>query len=205
VALVTPSRADGIQNMPSVEHVVSTGRQSKGWLIAAAVAAGLICLTFVVVGCLYLVRSIGTSIGRGLSGLGEVAAARAALANDVARTNHIPDGGLTPALLNAQRPDVTWLPGGESVPMSNDRAYVSISAQDDHVVTALNLGICQYGLTVAAQNDPIISDYHLPGAGTYLVDSPQPANTCSASSAPGSGWVRADLSVLRSINGLASG
>jgi hypothetical protein len=203
VALLTPSKPNGIPSMPAVNHVATAGRRSKGWLIVVAIAAGLICL--VVVGSLYLVRSFGNAIGRGFSGLGEVAAANAALANDVARANHIPDGGLTPALLNAQRPDVKWWPGGESVPTSNDQTYVSVSAQDDHVVTAVNLGFCEYGIAVAAQNDPIIADYHLPGVGTYLIDSPQPTNTCSASSAPGSGWVRADNSVLTNINALPSG
>jgi hypothetical protein len=206
VALAAPSKSNGLPNMPAVDHVAAAARRGKGWLIAAGVVAGLICLVLLVVGCLLLVRSFGKALVQGsFSALEQTAAATAVLANDVARANHLPDGGLTLALLKAQRPDVRWWPGGESVPTSGNQIYVSVIAEDDHVVTAVNLGICEYGLTVAAKGDPIVSDYHLAGVGTYLGESTQPSKTCSASSAPGSGWIRADNSVLRNINALPPG
>ncbi len=205
MALVTPSPANGIRNMPPVDRVATAGRRSKGWLIAAVVAAGLICVALVVVGLLLVLHSFANGLGKAFSGLTQDGAAKASLAAGVAKAHHIPDGALTPALLNTQPSGVTWLPGSDSVPRNGQT--VSITATGNHVVTAVYSGMCQYGLTVAASNDPIIGEYDLPGVGTYftLSGSPGSTKTCSANSAPSSGWVRADNSVLRNINALPSG
>jgi hypothetical protein len=189
--------------MPPVNSVVNTSRRGKGWFIAAGIAVGVICVTLVVVGILHALQHSLSSIGQGFSGLSEDGAAKASLADGIAKANHIPDGALTPALLNAQHSGVIWLPSGDSTPpASNGQTYVSIGAQGDHVVTAVNFGVCQYGLTVAAQNDPIIGQYQLPGVGTYflLSDSQQSTKACSADSAPSSGWDRSDRSALRTWN-----
>jgi hypothetical protein len=157
-------------------------------------------MALVVVGILHALHSFGNDLGQAFSGLTQDGAAKASLADGVAKARHIPDGALTPILLNAQHSDVTWLPGGDSVPMNGQT--VSMTATGNHVVTAVDLGICQYGLTVAASNDPIIGEYDLPGVGTYFAvsDSPGLTKTCSANSAPSSGWLRADSSVLRTWN-----
>ena len=146
------------------------------------------------------------NIGQGLSAVAEDGAAKASVADSIAKANHLWDGALTPALLNAQHSDVTWVSSGESAPLTDSsqsaQTYVSVSAAGDHVVTAVNLGFCQYGLTVAAPNDPVIGQYGLPGVGTYFVlpDSPELTKTCSADSAPSSGWEQADKSALRVWN-----
>lgn len=50
---------------------------------------------------------------------------------------------------------------------------VSVDVGGDHVVTAtrlaatLRLPFCIYGLTVSASDDPVISQDHLPGVGSY--------------------------------------
>jgi hypothetical protein len=66
----------------------------------------------------------------------------------------------------------------------------------------VSFGFCQYGLTVAAQNDPIIGQYQLQGVGTYFAqsDSQEPTKACSADLAPTSGWDRSDRSALRTWN-----
>jgi hypothetical protein len=189
--------------MPPIDRGITAGRRGKGWLIATGIAIGLMCLALAIVGFLYAVRSIANGIGQGLSGLGQSAAAKAWLADDIARANHIPDGALTPALLNAQRPTVRWISGGDSVPMVlSGRTDVSISTAGNHVVTAVYFGTCEYGLTVATQNDPIIGLYGLPGVGTYFVfpATPGSPSACTANSAPTSGWERADRSVVKVFN-----
>lgn len=169
----------------------------------ARIAVGMACLALVIVGFLYAIRSVANGIGQGFSGLVQGGAAKASLADGIARANHIPDGALTPALLNTQTPYVTWLTGSDSVPpISDGHTYVSLSAAGDHVVAAVSLGACEYGLTVETHSDPITGLYRLPGVGTYFAFSATPAstNTCSADSAPTSGWVRADSSVLKVFN-----
>ncbi len=193
--------------MPPVNSGMTARRHDKGWLIAVGVAVGLMCTALIVWAVLHALHSFanGLDLGFDLSGLTQDGAAKASLADGVAKAHHIPDGALTLALLNTLDPDATWLPGGDSVPM-NGRT-VSITAAGNHVVTAVNFGICEYGLTVAATNDPIIGEYDLPGAGTYFAytDLPGSTRTCSADTAPSSGWVRADNSVVTTLNGPPSG
>ena len=87
------------------------------------------------------------------------------------------------------------------MPMTTNGQTVSITATGNHVVTAVNLGICQYGLTVAASEDPIIGEYDLPSgepiAGSRLAGVDEDV---LGELAPNSGWVQADSSVLRNWN-----
>jgi hypothetical protein len=191
---------------PNPGDIPTASRRGKGRLIAAGVAVGLICVALVVVGIFRALHSLSITIGQGLSGVVQVGAAEASMADGIAKANHIPDGALTPAFLNAQHSDVVWLSSGESAPPTSSgqsgQTYVSISALDDHIVTAVNFGFCQYGLTVATPTDPIIGQYGLPGVGTYFVfsGSQESAKVCSADSAPSSGWDRSDKSVVRAWN-----
>ena len=200
---VAPSAAGGSPDMPPVDGRVTARRRVKSWFIAVGTTAGLIVVTLIVVVIVQAIYSFAHSFstGFGLSGLVQVGASEASLADGVAKANHIPDGTLTPALLNAQHSNVTWLSSGDSAPpTSSGQMYVSISALEEHVVTAVSFGLCQYGLTVATSNDPIIGHNGLPGVGTYFVfsDSSESTNACSADSAPSSGWHLSDKSVLRS-------
>lgn len=207
---VAPYAAGSPPEMHPVNSIVTTSHRGKGWFIAAGTAVGLIVVTLIVVVIVNALHSFAHSFstGFGLSGLAQDGAAKASLADGVARANHIPDGALTPALLNAERPDVKWFSGGDSVPMaSSGQTDVSISTAGNHVLTAVYFGTCEYGLTVATQNDPIISLYGLPGVGTYFVFPATAGSTraCMADSAPTSGWVPADRSVLKVINAPPSG
>jgi hypothetical protein len=188
--------------MPPVDDATAS-RRGKGRLIAVVTASCLLVVALIVVGYVHALRSLDNGIGQAFSGLGQDGAAKASLADSIAKANHIPDGALTPALLSAQQSDAIWLSSGDSAPpISGGHTSVSIRAQGDHVVTAVNFGSCQYGLTVAARNDPIIGQYDLPGLGTYWAfsDTPGPTQTCSADSAPTSGWSRANSSVLKAFN-----
>jgi hypothetical protein len=161
------------------------------------------CVALIVVGISHALDSFGTAIGQGIAvATTQGAAAEALMADGIAKAHHIPDGALTPALLNTQHLDVKWISGGVSIAESDGGNHVSVSALGDHVVTAMNIAFCEYGLTVTAQNDPIIGAYHLPSVGTYLAFSDMAGSTkaCSADSAPSAGWVQADISALRAIN-----
>jgi hypothetical protein len=199
---VGPSAAAGPRNIPPINTVVTKGRRGKGWLIAAVTSAGVICVALLVVGILHLVQSFKSDLGQAFGGLAQGGAAEALMADSIAKAHHIPDGALTPALLNAQHLDVKWISGGVPIAESDGGNHVSISAQGDHVATAMNISVCEYGLTVAAQSDPIIGADHLPTVGTYLAFSDMPGSTkaCSADSAPIVGWVQADSSALRKMN-----
>jgi hypothetical protein len=123
-----------------------------------------------------------------------------------AETHHIRDGALTLGLLNSQHARVIWITGDRSVPISGRSTYVSISVGDDHVVTAVNQLACAYGLTVSAANDPIIAKDQLPGAGTYYeFDLSSQAPSCSADSAPTSGWLSVTPTQLEQIRSQTSG
>jgi len=194
--------------MPPVDDAATASRWGRGRLIAVVTASGLLLVALIVVGYVLAVRSLGNAIGQAFSGLAQDGAAKASLADSIAKANHIPDGALTPALLSAQQSDVIWLSSADSAPpISGGHTYVSIRARGDHVVTAVNFGSCQYGLTVATRNDPIVGQYDLPGLGTYWAFSDTPASTqmCSADSAPRSGWSRANSSVLKVLNAPSSG
>lgn len=181
------------------------GRSPAFWLLVVGLC------TLLIVGGVLVVRfvllpDLGRSIAQGLGGVAEAvteeAATNSSLADQVATERHIPDGALTPSLLNQTHPEVTWLGGDVSVGSPN---FVSISAQDNHVVTAQNVGGCAYGLTVSSPSDPVISRIGLPGVGTYWTMPPAPPNsTCSADSAPTTTWTRADPKTLKHLAGLGS-
>jgi hypothetical protein len=86
------------------------------------------------------------------------------------------------------------------VPVSGNKTYVSISVGGDHLVTAINDGVCSYGLTVSSPDDQIIGQDHLPGVGTYWVIAGA-TNMCSADSAPTSGWEPFDEQLFRNTSG----
>ncbi|HLN17463.1 MAG TPA: hypothetical protein VK277_12030 [Acidimicrobiales bacterium] len=168
-------------------------------------------MVVLVVGTLFLQsagRDLGQGIGQAMGVITQGAAAKASFADGVAKAHHIPDGGLTLAVLNQQRPDVRWLAGDRSAPLSGNDPYVSISVAGDYVITVADFASCTFGLTVSAKNDPIISQDHLPGVGTYYVfpnPSPSLTPTCSANAAPTTGWTTADTAVIRQINASSSG
>ncbi len=172
----------------------------KGHRLAMAIAVGVvvfcIALTGIVISGFLIVNAVGRGIGEAVSEAATEGAATFALsADETAKAHHIWDGALTLSLLNQERLDVKWLPADVSVPLSGGNTYVSVSVAGDEVTTADDIIGCEYGLTVSALNDPIIGQDHLPGTGTYWAASESPLGpgaTCSADSAPSSGWERAN-------------
>ena len=178
---------------------------------AVCVAAVMSILAFSGIG--QSLEQIFSNINRAIAQSG---AAAAATADGVARDQRIPDGALTVAVLNRERPSLRWLAGDIPLPANVALAasgalpgsgyQTSVDVGGDHVVTAtrlaatLRLPFCIYGLTVSANDDPVISADHLPGVGNYwamLGSSTSMRPTCSADSAPNSGWRRADPTTLR--------
>jgi hypothetical protein len=186
---------------PNPGDIPTASRRGHGWAIAVGVVVGLVCVALIGVGYVSLVGSLRISLGQAIGGAIEGAAAEASSANDTAQAHQIPDGALTLSLLNEQNLDVEWLPGSDSVAISGNKTYVSITVGDDHVVTAANIIGCDYGLTVSSASDPIIWQDHLPGVGTYVgpTGGAESVSACSADSAPTSGWQPADPSVLKQI------
>jgi hypothetical protein len=193
---VAASVAGGVLPYPSNGH--STNRRAQGRVIAV-VGAGLVLLVVgaVMVGFLF-VRDLGKALGQAFSGLSQFAAGDAAYATEVASNHHIPDGALTPTFLNQEGHGLEWVSRNASKTDSGGNQYVSISAADAHVVTAENIGSCQYGLSVTSATDPVVAADHLAGVGTYWNwNTPEPVSGCTADSAPTTGWQRADPVVVR--------
>jgi hypothetical protein len=165
------------------------------WVSAALLVAGLI-VVFILGAVHGVVTAVGQSAGDVVT---EGAAAAAFSANEVANSRHIPDGALTLSVLSHQQPGVVWLPGEVPVPISGDHTYVSIRLASGHVVTAANFAGCIYGLTVSEASDPIISQYQLPGTGTFWAPSDSSTSPCSADMAPTFGWQRADANDLKQV------
>lgn len=155
---------------PNPGDIPTASRRGKGRIAAAWLIVALICVVLAVVLLLRSFHALGNGIGQAIGDVStQAATANALLADDTARTHHIPDGALTLAVLNQQRLDVDWLAGSHSVPLNGAKTYVSIILGSEHVLTAAIVIGCTYGLTVSTASDPIISQDHLPGAGTYWV------------------------------------
>jgi hypothetical protein len=183
---------------PNPGDIPTASRRGNGRIVAVGVALGFLCIAVIVLGIFSLMRLMNAAGRAAVEGVTQGAAAESLSADDIARAHHIPDGELTIGLLNHQHLDVTWLSGADSVPLGGNKNYVSIAVGSDHVLTAVNQGFCAYGVTVSGAKDPIISKDRLPGIGTYFefTDGTQPTATCSADSAPTSGWEPTDRSEL---------
>lgn len=195
---------------PNPGDMPTASRRGHGRVVGIVVVVSLAVVALVGVGVVHVVRGIGNAA---VQAFGEATTvgppAYARFADDTAKTHHIFDGALTLRLLNQQHLDVKWFSGDHSVsPFLADNKIakpaddVSVSVGGDHVVTAAYLLGCAYGLTVSAANDPIIGEDHLPGVGTYWdgnQSSPLATNSCSADTAPTSGWERANPNEIRSF------
>jgi hypothetical protein len=100
-----------------------------------------------------------------------------------------PPGSLSASALNTALPTYEWVEGPTNVPYSSKRPIVGVSTSGTHIETAVRTmaGSCSYGLSIASASDPLITEDHLLGAGTYfqyVYDAPQ----CAADQAPTSSW-----------------
>lgn len=188
----------GVPPMDPIHFSPSVKGHRRGLAIGAV--AGLVCVALIGVGIWHVANRLrtaaGKEIGQAIVELVESGAAQALSADKAAESHHIQDGSLTLGLLNHQHVGVTWISGDLSVPVSGRSTYVSISVGDDHAVTAVNKGVCSYGLTVSALNDPVIVQDHLSGVGTYWALAGT-TKRCSADSAPSSGWNPFDEQAFR--------
>jgi hypothetical protein len=188
-------------------------RRRQRWLISGTAVAVISAICVAAVVSVLALSGIGQSLEQVSSNVNRAivqsGAATAASADGVARDQRIPDGALTVAALNRERPSLRWLPGDIALPANTalPASYqTSVDLGGDHVVTAtrlaatLRLPFCIYGLAVSANNDPVISQDHLPGVGNYWATLGSPTSmrpTCLADSAPNSGWRRADPTIVR--------
>jgi len=146
--------------------------------------------------------------------LSQTAAGAAVVADGAAKDQGIPDGALTVVALNQERPSYTWVAGNVPLPANSYVTVTSVDVGGDHIVTAQRpspgseLPFCVFGLTVSSSADPIISQDNLHGTGNYwaTIELATPSETsCSADSAPNSGWKRANPAVLGSWVGAHPG
>ena len=168
------------------------------WLVALAIPFAVVM--FFVLGFILFARALGNSFnsfGQGLEqGLQamELGGTTADAAAGVAASQ--PPGSLSVASLNAALPKYQWVDGATSVPYSAKRPIVGVSDSGTHVVTAVQADpdFCMYGLSVTSGADPLMTEDHLPGPGTYFQMVWQ-APQCVANQAPASGWQAWPLSL----------
>ncbi len=174
----------------------------------AIVVVSVFCAVGVLLMTLQLSRGLGQTFSNLNSVFNQFGAGAAAVADGVATNQRIPDGALTVAALNQERPSLTWFAGNVPLPAPGLQTLTSVDTSGSHVVTAqrvspihgIALPFCVYGLTVSSSIDPVISLDHLPGPGNYWATLLSPTSTetsCSADSAPNSGWRRADPAVVQ--------
>jgi hypothetical protein len=186
----------------------------RRWQIGATSAGIAVVLVAVTIAAVIAVTSgldqLADSQRSVTDTVAQFGAVAAVSAGDVAWDQHVSDGALTVALLDQQRPLMTWVPGTEPLPAANVSipTLVSISVAGDHVVTANRAVFCTFGLTVSSPDDPVIAEDGLPGVGTYA-SVPRPttaaARTCSAESAPALGWKRTDTTTMNLLEKVLSG
>ena len=140
--------------------------------------------------------------------LSQTAAGAAAVADGDAKAQGIPDGALTVAALNQERPSLIWVAGNVPLPANSDGTLTSVDVGGDHVLAAQRpnsgslLPFCVLGLTVSSSTDPIIGQDHLSGTGDYWATiglATSSETTCSADSAPDSRWKRANPEELQGL------
>jgi hypothetical protein len=123
--------------------------------------------------------------GRGSLEIGGTAADAAAT---VAASQ--PPGSPNVSTLNAELPKHKWVDGATNVPYSSlTRPIVSVNLLGTDIVTAVQSGqgLCSFGLSIISSSDPLITEDHLSGPGTYyqsVQTSPRIADQ-----APMSSWM----------------
>jgi hypothetical protein len=138
-------------------------------------------------------KGIGSGIATALDRAMTTPASASKDAAELATNDRIPLAQMTPSVLNNRLPAYFWLPGIADVPArSAVRIPVGVSVGAGHILTVTQFapGSCVYGLTVTSATDPLLSEDHLPGVGTYLL-SPVNASKCiaAAGALPNSSWV----------------
>jgi hypothetical protein len=144
----------------------------------------------------WLLQGFGKSIGRAVgAGIGQLLATSGSASNDAAELatkDGIPLDQLTPSVLNDQLPAYLWLPGTADVPSASaSRTPVGVSVGVGHVLTVITFapGTCFYGLTITSATDPLLTQDHLPGVGTYTLAAFNASKCIAAAGAlPTSSW-----------------
>ena len=154
-------------------------------LIVAACFVGVMALF----GWVLSVANGINGIGRGLEQLGQSIELGGTAANAAASlAASEPPGSLSVSELNTEVPKYAWVDGATPVPTSTlRRPIVGVNIVGTSIATAVQpaSGLCSFGLSVTSRSDPVITEDHLSGPGTYY----QVQNTpCVADEAPVSGW-----------------
>jgi hypothetical protein len=147
----------------------------------------------------WLLQGVGKAIGKGVAaGIDQLMTTPASAsknAAELATKDGIPLDQLTPPVLNNRLPAYLWLSGSAVVPyQSANRTPMGVSVGAGHILTVDSFapGSCIYGLTITSATDPLLTQDHLPGVGTYVL-APVNASKCIAAvgALPNSSWVPA--------------
>ncbi len=168
--------------------------RAKPWV--ALIVPDLLIIAFCYVILLFVfngVQSFGnglTGIGKGLEGLDQslVIGGTAADVAQNAAASHL-SVPLNVSELNAAFPRYKWIDGATPVPSSSlKRPIVGVNVVGTDIETMVQRGpsLCSYGLSVNSRSDPLISQDHLPGPGTYYRFQ---SNPCVANQLPTSSWM----------------
>jgi hypothetical protein len=181
---------------PGTSGDPSRGHRIKLWLVTLLPVVLVIAVCWVGVTFVFnWMQSLGdnlNSIGQGFEQLGqslEIGGTAANAAASVADSQ--PPGSLSVSTLDAELPKYDWVDGATNVPHSSlKRPIVGVNIVRTDIETAVQFGrgSCSYGLTIASSSDPLITEDHLPGPGTYYQDVFQ-TNQCAADHVPTSSWM----------------
>ena len=160
------------------------------WLTALAVVVPVVMyfVIAVIVAVVNVGNSFGQALERGAQAM-ELGGTTADAAASVAASQ--PPGPLSVSELNTELPKYAWVDGATNVRYFSAKRYlVAVNASGTHIVTALKTdpNFCMYGLSVTSGADPLVTEDHLPGPGTYFQMAWQ-APRCAADQAPTSGWI----------------
>ena len=178
-------------------------RKRNRILIIAACGLALVALLSVLV--LWFVngvaQTLGAGVGKAVANAEQNGIVEASEVAAFAHSEGISLGAVTVQDLQSRYPGTHWLMAPEaSIPTNGTNSSVSVDVEGSHALTAVQAlaGMCSYGLALQSNSDPIVESDGLPGAGTFyafapLSHAPVGPSTCSAATAPTSGWTKAPI------------
>lgn len=174
-------------------------KRSRILIIAACGLAFVALLSALAV---WFVIGVGQTLGAGVrAAVGDAelnGAYQASAVTALARSEGVSYGAVTVQGLQSRYSNTHWLTATEaSSPTNGTHASVSLDVEGSHAITAVQAlaGTCSYGLAVESKDDPIVGSDGLLGAGMFyafapLTPAPVGPSTCSAATAPTSGWTK---------------
>jgi hypothetical protein len=184
------------QGAASLDPATGRGGQSLWmipivlWIVALCIPLALVLIFVIAAVIVGFSNRNAFNLFQGLDQLAKDFQSGGTAAHDAAVAFGPQVASLSPSVLAARLPQYQWVDGATNAPYSSAKRYiVGVNASGTHVVTAVKADpdFCSYGLSVTSGADPLVTEDHLPGPGTYFQMVWQ-APQCAADQAPTSGW-----------------